>query len=167
MVLWSDIDLDRIEIVPGAKGRSKFLYEGGPLRFQIPRAKSTWGLSAYKSMNVDFEDRPDFIQWWKNLETHLCPQEPFSSNLKSTMSLRVKMDEATYIFDENSKQISPDIQEGLFRGLDLQCIVDVDSTYFFNENWGLTVRTYQVRFSGSLFEEEPQPVLPKGACAFI
>lgn len=171
MVLWSEItDKNVIDSVPwGKEGRVKFSRDGGPLRFQIPRAKCRWGVSAYKSFQVTI-DRPDFIAWWKDLETFLCPQEPFNSNLKLN-ELRLKIDDAVYIFDENSKQVCPEIREGLFRGQDLSILVEVDSTYFFNGTWGLTIRAAQIRFYGE--EDSPPPVetsgpvLTPGVCAFL
>lgn len=170
MVLWSYIDTSLVEFTPTNKDRMKFGYAKGPLRFQIPRGLCTWGVSAYKSLQIDLSN-PEFFQWWRSLEAALCPQEPFNSNLKGT-TLRLKIDDATYIFDENSKQVVPEIREGLFRGQELSCLVDIDSTYFFNGNWGLTVRLYQVRYYGGETGEcggpaEPTAVLLKGACAFL
>lgn len=168
MVLWSVIDKNVIDSAPwGKEGRVKFSYEGGPLRFQIPRSPCTWGVSQYKSMNLEVR-RPEFLEWWRDLEKLLCPQEPFKSNLGS--SLRLKIDETTYIFDENSKQVCPEVREGLFRGQELSCLVDIESTYFFNGTWGLTCKAVQVRFYPGE-AEEPKPdaaiFLPKGRCAFL
>jgi len=169
MVLWSDINKDLIDVTPGMKDRSKYLYDGRPLRFQIPRVMCTWGVSQYKSFNVDLQN-PAFIEWWTELERRLCPQEPFKSNLSGS-SLRIKIDEATYIFDENSKQVTPEIQEGLFRGQELSCLISIESNYFFNNVWGLVVRASQVRFYGGdegAEEEAPDDtVLQKGTCAFL
>jgi hypothetical protein len=173
MVLWSDItDKNVIDSAPwGKEGRAKFSLDGGPLRFQIPRSRCKWGVSAYKSFQLTVYN-PDFIAWWKDLETFLCPQEPFNSNLKLN-ELRLKIDDATYIFDENSKQVNPEVREGLFRGQDLSVLVDIDSTYFFNGNWGLTVRAAQIRFYGTAEEETARPaetfppVLTPGVCAFL
>jgi hypothetical protein len=93
--------------------------------------------------------------------------------------LRIKIDDAVYIFDQNSKQINPDVKEGLFRGQELSCLIDVDSTYFYNENWGLTIRAYQVKTltegipDGGIpdapsFAVEDSPVaLTPGVCAFL
>jgi hypothetical protein len=173
MVLWSEItDKNVIDSAPwGKEGRAKFSLDGGPLRFQIPRGRCKWGISAYKSFQLTVQN-PDFIAWWKDLETFLCPQEPFNSNLKLN-ELRLKIDDATYIFDENSKQVNPEVREGLFRGQDLSVLVDIDSTYFFNGNWGLTVRAAQIRFYGTAEEETARPaetgppVLTPGVCAFL
>jgi hypothetical protein len=168
MVLWSDVEKNLIDAQPSGREKSRYTLEGKTLRFQIPRGLCKWGVSAYKSFNLDVA-HPDFIEWWCELERRLCPQEPFKSNLQSG-SLRIKVDDATYIFDENSKQVSPDVREGLFRGQELSCMVDIESNYFFNGNWGLTVRAYQIRFYG---EQEPEPsssappVLTKGICAFL
>jgi hypothetical protein len=173
MVLWSDINKDLVDVTPGMKERSKYLYDGRPLRFQIPRGVCTWGVSQYKSFNVDLPHNPEFIQWWTELERRLCPQEPFKSNLSGT-SLRIKIDEATYIFDENSKQVTPEVREGLFRGQELSCLVDIESNYYFNNVWGLVIRASQIRFYGteqqsaveSQTPDDP-PVLQKGICAFL
>lgn len=171
MVLWLDVNTEAIDVVPGMKDKSKYLYEGRPLRFQIPRGLCQWGVSQFKSFNVNVA-HPEFIAWWSELERRICPQEPFKSNLQNG-SLRIKIDDATYIFDENSKQVSPEVREGLFRGQELSCLIDIESNYFFNGNWGLTVRAAQVRFYG---DEKPltvsetatePPVLQKGICAFL
>lgn len=172
MVLWVGLNKDGIDVVAGMKDKSKYLYEGKPLRFQIPRGVCTWGVSQYKSFNIEISN-PEFIEWWTELERRLCPQEPFKSNLSGN-SLRIKVDEATYIFDENSKQVTPDVKEGLFRGQELSCIIDIESNYFFNNVWGLTIRASQIRFYGT---EQPSPaatptaadvpVLAKGICAFL
>jgi hypothetical protein len=158
MSFWHEIDLTHIEITPGTREKSRYTYKGGPLRFQVPRGMCTWGVSAYKSFNIEFSDE-EFINWWKNLESMLCTREPFTSNMRLS-SLRVKIDESTYVFDEGSHQVSPEVKEGLFRGQELSCIIDIDSNYFYNENWGLTVRAYQVRYYGT-------DSLEKGKCAFI
>jgi hypothetical protein len=170
MVLWFDIDKSLIENVV-LKDKSRFKYCGAPLRFQIPRGWCKWGVSAYKSFQVDLSNQ-DFINWWRDLESQLCPQTPFSTNLKGA-NLRLKIDEATYVFDQE-KQVTPEVREGLFRGQELSILVDVEGTYFFNGNWGLICRASQVRFYGvsaaeeSVAVEEPPPVvLEKGKCAFL
>jgi len=171
MVLWSDVEKSLIDIQPAGREKSRFVLDGKPLRFQIPRGACQWGVSQYKSFNVEVTN-PHFIAWWSELERRICPQEPFKSNLQNG-SLRIKIDDATYIFDENSTQVSPEVREGLFRGQELSCLVDIESNYFFNGNWGLTVRAYQVRFYGP---EKPAsvsepvvdaPILQKGICAFL
>jgi len=181
MVFWFDIDTSQIETVTTVKDKTRFRYKGGPLRFQVPRGLCTWGVNGYKSFQVSVSD-PDFIQWWRALETQLCPLTPFNSNLRDS-SLRIKIDDSVYVFDQNSKQINPDVKEGLFRGQELSCLIDVDSTYFYNENWGLTIRAYQVKtltdaptYLGSPAEETPAEETPAeetpvaltpGVCAFL
>ena len=184
MVLWSDIDTTLIEMIP-IKDKTKFRYKGGPLRFQTPRGMCTWGINGYKSFQIELTD-PNFIQWWRDLEAQLCPvasggpSPPFNSNLKKGAepehSLRIKIDDSVYIFDQNSKQINPDVKEGLFRGQELSCLIDIDSTYFFNGNWGLTVKAYQVKTltdapSDDAVDSEPfvEPTvtLTPGVCAFL
>lgn len=171
MVLWSDIDTNMIEESKFGTTRTKFRIGSEPLRFQIPRGICTWGVSAYKSMQIDLTN-PSFIHWWKDLETQLCPQEPFNSNIKGS-SLRLKVDDSVYIFDHNSKQICPDVKEGLFRGQDVTCMIDIDSNYFFNGNWGLTVKLYQIKLMTECVDTPPDATpdslisLPKGICAFL
>ena len=178
MVLWSDIDASSIEMI-SIKDKTKFRYQGGPLRFQVPRGMCTWGVSGYKSFQIELTD-PNFIQWWRDLEAQLCPvasggpSPPFNSNLKEGV-LRIKIDDAVYIFDQNSKQINPDVKEGLFRGQELSCLIDIDSTYFYNGNYGLTVRVYQVKtLTDAPTTETPTAAAPeesfslaKGVCAFL
>jgi hypothetical protein len=114
----------------------------------------------------------EFAEWWRRLEGQLCPQAPFNSNLKGS-SLRLKIDDSVYVFDKDSKQINPEIREGLFRGQDVSCLIDVDATYFFNGNWGLTIRVYQIKTltDAPTLQEKETPEesfsLPKGTCAFL
>jgi hypothetical protein len=128
-----------------------------------------WGVSSYKAFQVDISNE-EFLTWWRELESKLSVQEPFVSNLKGA-TLRLKIDDSTYIFDENSKQVSPEVQEGLFRDQELSCIVDIDSNYFYNGNWGLIVRAYQVLYYGPEARVTPEPteapILKKGVCAFL
>jgi len=167
MVLWSQVDKTLIETATTGKDRTKFKYKDAPLRFQIPRGMCTWGVNAYKSLNIDISNQ-EFITWWRDLETTLCPLEPFNSNLKGA-SLRIKIDDSAYVFDENSKQVCPEIKEGLFRGQEVSCMIDIDSTYFFNGNWGLTVRIYQIKTLTEICEEKTASPssLPKWTCAFL
>jgi hypothetical protein len=171
MVLWYEVTKDLIDITPGMKDRSKYAYDGRPLRFQIPRGTCTWGVSQYKSFNLEIKN-PEFIVWLSELERRLCPQEPFKSNFTNG-SMRIKIDEATYIFDENSKQVTPEVREGLFRGQELSCIIDIESNYFFNNLWGLTIRASQIRFYGTeqpmpdVTKADDSPVLVKGICGFL
>jgi hypothetical protein len=179
MVYWYEIDRTTIDWAQFGKEEGRWKYKlnqsdssnHSPLRFQVPRGKCVWGVSAYKSLQVEISD-PKFIQWWKDLESQICPQGPFNSNLKldrdGSSSLRLKIDDASYIFDKDSKQVTPVIEEGLFKGQDLSCLIDIESNYFFRDSWGLTVRAFQVKSYGG--GEQPKPVetpLKKGICAFL
>lgn len=185
MVFWNEIDLAQIETVALNKDRTRFRYQGGPLRFQVPRGACS-GVNAFKSLQVELI-QDEFAQWWRTLEGQLCPhQTPFNSNLRAVggsahgtvHTLRLKIDDSVYVFDKYSKQINPEVREGLFRGQDVSCLIDVDTTYFFNGNWGLTIRLYQIKtltdappslaLIGSSEEEETRSFsFPKGACAFL
>lgn len=173
MVFWSDINVDQITSTTVGT-RQRFSYNGGPLRFQIPRGACTHGVGEFKSLYVDMTHE-DFIQWWRKLEGFLCVGTPFNSNLKGS-ALRLKIDDSVYVFDKDSKQINPEIREGLFRGQEVSCLIDVDSTYFFNGNWGLTVRIYQIKTltdplpvpeSAECEDAPPSFSLAKGVCAFL
>ena len=76
----------------------------------------------------------------------------------------------------------PELKEGLFRGQELSCIVEIESNYFFNGTWGLTCRANQVKMYGSCVESGPDEgrderdrnevsgqnvAFQKGVCAFI
>jgi hypothetical protein len=165
MVFWNEIKKEDVETSAPVKDRVKFRYLDGPLRFQIPRGMCTWGVSAYKSLQIDISNQ-DFLDWWKDLEGRLCQNEPFNSNLKGN-SIRLKIDDATYIFNEDAVQVTPEVHEGLFKGQELSCLVEIESTYFFNGNWGLTVRVYQVRFYGDAQSCVSTPILSRGTCAFL
>jgi hypothetical protein len=170
MVFWSEINFDQITSTTVGT-RQRFSYNGGPLRFQIPRGVCSNGIGEFKSLYVDLV-HADFIQWWRKLESFLCPvlsTAPFNSNLKGD-SIRLKIDDSVYVFDKDSKQINPEIREGLFRGQDVSCLIDVDSTYFFNGNWGLTVRVYQIKTLTEPVNDDPPEEsfsLAKGVCAFL
>lgn len=161
--LWSELNKNEIDHERLGKDRWKYSSpSGGPLRFQIPRGLCKWGVSGYKSMNVEIQDE-NFLTWWHSLENLLSPQEPFNSNLKLN-SLRLKIDDSVYIFDENGRQVTPDIQEGLFKGLYVTCGIEIESNYFFKEQWGLTVRVFQLKFYGTIDKEEE---IERGKCHFL
>jgi len=155
MVMWNEFDINEIEISQMTKDKLKYNLNSDPLRFQIPRGMCTWGVSAYKSFNLELSNQ-EFINWWKKLENILCNNDNFTSNMNND-SLRIKIDESTYIFDNEKMQVSPEIKEGLFSGHELTCMVEIRSNYFYNGVYGLTVRASQVRYY--------TPVL-KGVCAF-
>ena len=156
MVFWNEIDLSCVDFVPYGKDRVKFRYKDGPLRFQVPRGLCQWGISAYKAFQVELGSNTEFLAWWRDLEGLLCTAEPFNSNLKLG-SLRLKIDDATYVFDAESKQTNPEIREGLFRNQELSCLVDIESTYFFNGTWGLICRAVQVKTYGGGDSESEAP----------
>lgn len=168
MVFWNEIDFSCIDFVPYGKDRVKFTYKNGPLRFQVPRAMCTWGVSAYKAFQLELSSNVEFLQWWRDLEGLLCTAEPFNSNLKLG-SLRLKIDDATYVFDAGAKQINPEIREGLFRNQEISCLVDVESTYFFNGTWGLICRAVQVKTcgGGDSLSEAPRESFSLKGFAFL
>jgi hypothetical protein len=169
MVFWNEIKFDDIDIIKNVKDDCKCRYklDGIPLRFQIPRGMCRWGVGIkYKSIVIDFSN-VEFLKWWKSLEELLCPQTPFASNLNGN-SLRMKIDDATYVFDENSNQTIPTLVDGLFKGQELSCLITIDSNYFYNDKYGLVVRVVQIKHYGEAkVETETEEVATLKECAFI
>lgn len=170
MTLWSDLDISKITVVQSRQGRNTYAYNNLPLKFQIPRGLCTWGVGSYKSFQVSISN-PEFIDFWGRLENVLCSEIPFVSNMKGNV-LRIKIDDGAFIFDEQCHQITPEVQEGLFKGQELSCSVQIDSSYFYNDNNGLVVKASQVRYYSpplqedvETFDEEDTPQLTK--CSFL
>jgi len=141
---WNEVNFDSIEISGKKNGGTKISYEGGsPLRFQIPTGRILYGgLSEWKSFTVELP--PNFLTWWSSFENHLASGfEPFTSNAKEN-GLRFKVDQNTYFFDDQKQSFFPDIEEGLFKGAVISCIVEVSGVYYFQNKYGLVVRAHQI-----------------------
>jgi hypothetical protein len=145
-MLWSDLQTIDIEYAAGRTGTTKFsIYEGRPLRFQIPKGRVLYnGLSEFKSITIDMP--PEFTHWWRNVfETAVASGlEPFNSNVYRDGSFRVKVDKSTQIFSPERQIQFPELNEGLFRNENVTCIIEVVGTYFFKETFGLTCRAHQI-----------------------
>jgi hypothetical protein len=160
---WSEVEFSSIEVTTTPKDRTKYTYNGGRFKFQIPRGFSQSGLNAYKSMNVDMGASTEFVEWWARLEDHLCHElEPFKSNMTNG-SLRVKIDDKTNVFNREKEIRFPSVEEGLFRNQEVMCQVDIDGRYFYNDVHGLVVKCTQLVF----FDELHTAVEPLKTCAFI
>lgn len=173
MPLWSEIVPTLIEVKPSGNTRTKAVYNGGPLRFQIPRGYSRYGLSQYKSITIANLD-PKFIAWFSDLENKLRRDDgnAFKSCL-TEYGLRVKMDECTLVFDSESKFVSDEHVEGYLRDLDMSCIVDVEGAYLWKGSWGINCRAHQIKYYTPVpkipdleMEEVPSSPAIKG-CAFL
>jgi hypothetical protein len=144
-MLWRDINLSDVEFGGGRSGTSKFsIHEGRPLRFQIPKGRVLYnGLSEFKSISIEMP--VEFVEWWRRtLEPALASGlEPFNSNVRDS-SIRVKVDKSTQIFDADRHIQFPELNEGLFGGDTVTCIIEVVGTYFFKETYGLTCRAHQI-----------------------
>lgn len=174
MPLWSEIQKPMIQVRPNGNTKTKAVYSDGPLRFQIPRGYSRYGLSQYKSLSISHLD-PRFIEWFQQLEQSLYPKD--KNEFKSCVSeygLRVKVDDSTLIFDSKSKFVADDHVEGYLRDLDISCIVDVEGAYLWKGAWGVNCRAHQIKFyepvpkipETEIEDERPQDGILKG-CAFI
>lgn len=135
---WSEVDLTQIGTT-SFKGLPRF----SGFKFQIPRGVCTYGLGSYKTIDVELADL-EFIDWWRAVETSFAAGlEPFKSNMKGAR-LRLKVDDDTYVFDADRKLKTPDMKEGLWRGAQLSCMVEICGIYFFNGEYGFTCRAKQI-----------------------
>jgi hypothetical protein len=170
MPFWHEIDLGKIETQTSGT-RTKVAYESGPLRFQIPRGYTRYGVGQYKSLTVSNLE-PKFVQFYQDLEKHLMGDKQFKSNM-TEYGLRIKVDDTTLVFNSESKFVADEHVEGFLRDLDLSCIVDIEGTYLYKGTWGITLRAHQIKFYApvpkipvmTVCDEETSPVL-KG-CAFL
>jgi len=151
---WSELDLTKIGTT-SFKGMPRF----SGLKFQIPRGVTPYGLGGFKSIDVDIGD-PEFLDWWRAVETTFANGfEPFKSNLKGTR-LRLKVDEDTYVFDEKRNLQTPDLKEGLWRGAQISCLVEISGIYFFNAEHGFVCRCRQIMVYDSDGAEESDDDAP-------
>ena len=67
MPLWTEVQKSMIQIRQNGNTKTKVVYGDGPLRFQIPRGYSRYGLSQYKSLSISNLD-PKFMEWFQELE---------------------------------------------------------------------------------------------------
>jgi hypothetical protein len=173
MPFWHEIDLDRITIHTTGS-RTRLSYESGPLRFQIPRGYTRYGVGQYKSVTISNLE-PKFLDWWRKLEAKIMPLQPNKPCL-GEYGLRVKVDDTTLIFNSESKFIADEHVEGFLRDLDLSCILDIEGTYLYKGVWGASARAHQIKFYAPVpkipslavcedSETAAEPVL-KG-CAFL
>ena len=149
-MLWKDLDFSMISVID-----KKITYNGKPLRFQIPRVYSEYGINDHGSINF-FIQNDEFFEWFKKLETHIFNNEipdNFESNIHEN-SIRVKyVDGFTQVFDSNNSYI---IDGHSFINCECDILMDISSTYSpfkdFNK-CGLVCKMYQVRVmsSGCLF----------------
>lgn len=143
MPKWSEVQFDDVEVEPGSgRARPRFMLAGGPLKFQVPRGVCQWGVSPeYKSFQVCIQDEA-FVHWYETLEKKLCSDEPFHSNLKGGQ-LRLKVDDGTLFFKADGTLLVDGAER--MKGADVSCIMEISSSYHFNDKYGLTCRAAQVR----------------------
>jgi hypothetical protein len=147
-MLWTDIIIENVTL-----DEKTIRYNGEPLRFQIPRGYTEYGLSEHKSITVQFENN-DFFQWYKCLEKHITGNiENFESNAGEN-TFRVKyVDGFTQVFDHESIYL---MDGHHFTNCQIDILVDISSMYSpfkdFNK-YGFVCKMYQVRVheNGCLF----------------
>jgi hypothetical protein len=134
---WIGVNLDEVETTL-VRGLPKF----SGLRFQIPRGLCQYGRSEYKTINVEIGNKA-FITWWREMEGKLCQGEPFNSNLKGT-SLRLKLEDDVPVFDDQRNYIGSYTKTGDGAGKQISCLIEISGVYFFNNQYGLTVKCVQL-----------------------
>ena len=149
---WLGVNLNYVETT-WSRGLARF--KG--LKFQIPRGLCQYGLSEYKSINVEIGNKA-FINWWRELEAKLCTDEPFNSNLKGA-SLRLKVEDGTPVFDSERNYIGSFTTAGEGAGKEMSCLIEVTGVYFFNNQYGLTVKCSQIMVYEPVSAPEEDSVL--------
>ncbi len=113
-----------------------------PMRFQIPRGYSEYGVSDFGQILLRINNQ-DFLDWFKNLENTLITEKPIESRVKDNSISLKYVDGFTQVFD-SSNQYQCDDQCNLDNS-ELDCLVDVDRVYNLNGKYGLTCKIFQVR----------------------
>lgn len=168
MPLWTDIDMSSVQVEDSSTNRTKALYKGGPLRFQIPRGYTKFGLSKYKSITIS-NLNCKFMEWINTLEKVVSRNsQPLKSNI-TEYGLRIKLDDSSLIFNSDSEFVQEACVEGFLRDSDINCIVEVEGAYLWKGEWGVNCKVYQLKFYAPVARipdfDESQDVLPE--CAFI
>ena len=141
---WNQVIPGDIITTLGKNGRRSFTYHNEPLRFQLPESKCIFGLSEYNSLSLRMND--DFIEWYGGLERSLntgC--EPWSSALSNDL-LRIKVDQNTWVFDKTKQIDESDLYPERFQGYTIKCIIELCGIYYFKNNYGFTIKTYQLLY---------------------
>jgi hypothetical protein len=123
------------------------LVQGGalvqPLRFQIPRGYSEYGLSQYNQITLGIFDT-QFLEWFRNLEKKLVGDSVGSleSRVKEH-SITIKyVDGFSQVFDSSDILM---IDGHSFVECELDCLVEIDKVYSLNGNTGITCKIFQTR----------------------
>lgn len=115
-----------------------------PIRFQIPRGYSEYGLSQYNQLTLNISDK-EFLEWFKNIEKKLIGDDVTSieSRVKEEKSLTVKyVDGFSQVFDSSDILM---IDGHSFLECEMDCLVEIDKVYSLNGNHGITCKIFQVR----------------------
>jgi hypothetical protein len=127
MVLWKDVSLSL------------------PMRFQLPRGYSEYGISQFGQVSVKIANT-EFLEWFKKLELTFIKDSPLDSRVNdenSSISLKY-VDGFTQVFDaSNVLMIFDDAPN--FVDSELDCLVDVERVYTLNGSSGVTCKIFQVR----------------------
>jgi hypothetical protein len=117
-----------------------------PIRFQIPRGYSEYGISQYNQLSLYISDSL-FLEWFRNLEKKLIgndlkPGFVLESRVKESTITVKYVDGFSQVFD--SKDILM-IEGHSFVECELDCLVEIDKVYALNGNTGITCKIFQTR----------------------
>lgn len=116
-----------------------------PIRFQIPRGYSEYGLSQYNQLTLNMgPEQKQFLEWFHNLEKKLVGEDPELESRVKEDSLTVKyVDGFSQVFDSSDDSLMVDGHS--FVECELDCLVEIDKVYSLNGKRGITCKIFQVR----------------------
>jgi hypothetical protein len=159
-------------------GVSGFTPPYGPVKYNVDFAMKGW--------NEEGNYVKKFYEFLKELENkvivHITQRsqkifgsqmsleqvtEHFNSNIKESSGgyepkFRVKIDDKVKVFDIGDKDITEELQEGLYKRHSGAAIVELGNVYFMNKKFGLVWKMVQIkvyepqRIHGFNFNEEPE-----------
>ena len=96
-------------------------------------------------------DDPAFIQWYRDLENSF-DKENWNTSLSGD-TLKIKVDQNTWIFNKNKEIDESDLTDNRFQGYTIKCIIEISGVYFFKDMYGFLMRAYQLMYIEDCVEE--------------
>ena len=158
-------------------GISGFAPPYGPVKYNVDFSMKGWNeagnyVNKFYEFLVDIENRViDQVESYSTtiFGTKMSRDELvglFNSNIKVSQGydpkFRVKVGDATQIFDVGDVDITKPLQEGLHKKFSGSALVKMGNIYFFNKRFGITWTVEQMkvyepqRLHGFNFSEDPQ-----------
>lgn len=140
---WYEVSVQGSSLVQGSS-----IVQGSslvqPIRFQIPRGYSEYGLSQYNQITLTISDS-QFLEWFRNLEKKLVGEvTSLESRVKeeeNTITVKY-VDGFSQVFDSSDVLM---IDGHSFVNCELDCLVEIDKVYCLNGNYGITCKIFQTR----------------------